>query len=199
MRIVIRIHKTFGHATNALRPLRHQNNNSTHHHRHYQHPPRAPSTNTLMAGNSQYSDTPSPCRRNHCPSRPKPCTKKACLAALTSRLERRLLAVTTQRNVLNPVLSNIKLIQHDIRHKCDRSALRSKATSQAHARFSDALNRSVEPARCACSSCAIERADRKIRLLVVQHAEARRWLDVLREYRWKYDMENCSTVGSVGR
>lgn len=187
MKVVIRIHKSIQHhATSALRLSR------TH------HPLKAKAS--IMGRSSNYSDTPSPCRRNHCPSRAKrPCSRISCQQALTSRLERRDLAINTNRNILNPVLSNIKLIQQDIRHKCDRSALRGRDVSLAYSRFSAAMDRTVEAVRCECKTCLIERQDRRIALLVAQHGEAKRWLEVLKKYRWKYDLDNCSMVARVGR
>lgn len=166
---------------------------------HSQKWPSHPLTRLTMPHSSQFSDIPSTCRRNHCTSRPSPCVQRSCRAALASRLDRRELTITTKKNVLNPVLSNIYLIIQDIRNKCDRSALRSKEITQAYSRYSDCMNRAAPRSRCSCQTCAIERADRKIELLAMQYLEAKRWLDALKKYRWKHDLDASSTTGSVGR
>jgi hypothetical protein len=52
--------------------------------------------------------------------------------------------------------------------------------------------------KCGCTSCAIERADRGVELLSLQHAEARRYLDALKRFRWQWDLEGLkkSSEGS---
>lgn len=47
--------------------------------------------------------------------------------------------------------------------------------------------------KCGCVSCAIERADRGVELLGLQHAEARRYLDALKKFRWRWDLEASKT------
>jgi hypothetical protein len=44
-------------------------------------------------------------------------------------------------------------------------------------------------AKCGCRSCAIGVANRRIELLGVQYAEARRYLDALKRFRWEWDLE----------
>ncbi|GAB7333147.1 hypothetical protein MBLNU13_g04810t1 [Cladosporium sp. NU13] len=129
----------------------------------------------MARGSAHFSDIPKPCRN-----------------ALASRLDRRELTITTKKNVLYPILDNIDLIKKDIRHRCDRSAWKGREITHAYARFASAMNQRVAPASCRCKMCAIERADRKIALLSAQHHEAKRWLDALRKYRWKYDLDASS-------
>ena len=158
-----------------------------------------PTIPTMARGSTHFSDIPKPCRGNHCPSRPNCCSRRSCRNALASRLDRRELTITTKKNVLYPVLDNIDLIKKDIRHRCDRSAWKGMEISQAYARFASAMNQTVAPASCRCKTCAIERADRKIDLLKAQHQEAKRWLDALRKYRWKHDLDASSVSANVGR
>lgn len=152
-----------------------------------------------MPRSTQFSDISSPCRRNHCTSRSKYCSQRSCRNALASRLDRRDLTITTKKNVLYPVLDNIEMIKKDIRHKCDRTAWKGREITSAYARFASAMNQTVPPSSCQCKTCLIERADRKIALLSTQHYEAKRWLDALRKYRWKYDLDASSVTASVGR
>jgi hypothetical protein len=165
-----------------------------------QWPHHTPATFPTMArGGSHFSDISKPCRRDHCTSRPKCCSSRSCRNALASRLGRRELTVITKKNVLYPVLDNIDLIKEDIRHRCDRSAWKGREITQAYSRFDSAMRQSVAPARCGCKTCAIERADRKIALLSAQHREAKRWLDALRRYRRKHDLDASSVAANVGR
>jgi hypothetical protein len=155
---------------------------------------------TMARGSAHFSDIPRPCKGNHCPSRgPNCCSRRSCRNALAARLDRRELTITTKKNVLYPVLDNIDLIKKDIRHRCDRSAWKGKEITHAYARFASVMNASVALASCRCKTCAIERADRKIALLSAQHHEAKRWLDALRKYRWKYDLDASSTSATVSR
>ena len=154
---------------------------------------------TMARGSTHFSDIAKACKGNHCPSRPNCCSRRSCRNALASRLDRRELTITTKKNVLYPVLDNIDLIKRDTRHRCDRSAWKGKEITHAYARFASVMNASVAPASCRCKTCAIERADRKIALLSAQHHEAKRWLDALRKYRWKYDLDASSTSATVSR
>lgn len=43
--------------------------------------------------------------------------------------------------------------------------------------------------RCGCASCGIERKDREIALVGLQCVEARRYLECLKRFRWKWDLE----------
>lgn len=148
---------------------------------------------------ASYSDIPSPCRRNHCPSQRVYCNQRSCRAALASRLDRREVTITTWRNTRNPVLDNIDLIRDDIRRYCDRSAWKGKEMTRASTRFATIMNCTLASPRCRCKTCAIERADRKIKLLAAQYSEAKRWLETLKKYRWQYDLDNISNIASVGR
>jgi hypothetical protein len=152
-----------------------------------------------MPQSVQFSDIASPCRRNHCTSRSHYCTHRSCQLALSSRLDRRELTITTKKNVLNPVLDNIDLIKKDIRHRCDRTAWKGVEITQAYARFAAAMDSTIAPSRCRCKTCSIERADRKIALLSKQYLEAKRWLEALRIYRRKHDLDASSASASVGR
>lgn len=164
----------------------------------WQQPPAFISFATMPS--ASYSDIPSPCGRNHCPSqRTYCCTNRSCRAALASRLDRRELTITTWRNVRNPVLDNIDLIRKDIRHNCDRSAWKGKEMTRASSRFATIMNCTLASPRCRCRACSIERADRKIKLLSAQYSEAKRWLETLKKYRWQYDLDNISNIASVGR
>jgi hypothetical protein len=154
-----------------------------------------------MPSSAKFSDIPSTCRRNHCPSCPKPCTARSCNAALSARLARRDLTITTKTNVLNPILDNIEFIKKDIRHKCDRSAWKGREITRAHERFAAAMGSgvSVQRGECRCKVCAIERRDAKIARLVMQYVEAKRWLDVLKKFRWRWDLDASSVAAGVGR
>lgn len=154
---------------------------------------------SMARGSAHFSDIPKPCRGDHCPSRSKCCSRRSCRNALASRLDRRELTITTKKNVLYPVLDNIDLIKKDIRHRCDRSAWKGREITHAYARFAAAMNQRIPPASCRCKTCAIERADRKIALLSWQHHEAKRWLDALKKYRWKYDLDALSSSATVSR
>lgn len=154
---------------------------------------------TMARGSAHFSDIAKPCRDNHCLSRSKCCSRRSCRNALASRLDRRELTITTKKNILYPVLDNIDLIKKDIRHRCDRSAWKGREITHAYDRFASTMNQRIAPASCRCKTCAIERADRKIALLTAQYREAKRWLDALRKYRWKYDLDASSRSATVSR
>ena len=144
-------------------------------------PLRKPTTTIMPPHSSQFSDISTPCaRKSHCPLRPPTCTRRHCLSALTSRLERRNLTLTTKTNSLNPVITNIRLLTQDIRAKCDRRAWHGREINGAYARYAEVMRRVVKSGRCGCVSCKIGLADRRIELLGVQYGEARRYLEALK-------------------
>ena len=144
----------------------------------------------MPAHSSQFSDISTPCaRKSHCPLRPPTCTRRHCLSALTSRLERRNLTLTTKTNSLNPVITNIRLLTQDIRAKCDRRAWHGREINGAYARYAEVMRRVVKTGRCGCVSCKIGLADRRIELLGVQYGEARRYLEALKRFRWEWNLE----------
>jgi len=139
---------------------------------------------------SQFSDISTPCaRKSHCPLRPPNCTRRHCISALTSRLERRHLTLTTKTNSLNPVVTNIRLQTQDIRQKCDRRAWHNREINSAYARYAEAMRRVVKSPRCGCVSCRIGFADQRIELLRKQYHEARKYSEVLERFRWEWDLE----------
>lgn len=146
--------------------------------------------NVMAPRSSQFSDISTPCpRRSHCPLHPPTCTRRHCISALTSRLERRHLTLTTKTNTLNPVMTNIRLQTQDIRTKCDRRSWHIREINGAYARYAEIMRRVVKSPRCGCVSCRIWLADRKIELLGLQYKEARRYSEVLERFRWEWDLE----------
>lgn len=152
-----------------------------------------------MARSSEFSDKLKTCNRNHCASRTRHCVRSTCREALAEKLHDRQVKHTTRENVLDDVLSNIRYIKQDIRNKCDRAALNSRDILQAAARFSSATKESTFRPWCSCKACQIDFEDRKIALLKFQHTEAKKWLEVLRKYRRRYDLDAISVALNVAR
>lgn len=183
MRVVIRIQKRLEHVGISLARL----------------PTKPRWLPPNMARSAQNVDATPACRRTHCRSRLRYCIRPSCVQAIASRLERRHVGINTHRNILNPVLDNIEFITEDIRHKCNCTAWKGKTMTRARSRYNSAMDRTIAPSPCSCKTCLIDRADRKIQLLSSQHTEARRYLDVLKQYRREHDLDAPSAAGSAGR
>jgi len=137
---------------------------------------------------------PAPCRKTHCWSRHHYCSRRDCHKELLDRLDRRQLKKNTQINQINALLSTIAERKRTIREACDLTRWHGREMQYARDTYEDIMATKIRPGRCNCVQCEIDHSDRMIEILRDKVKAAEKYLDVLRKYRNRYDLEDSSSV-----
>lgn len=70
---------------------------------------------------------------------------------------------------------------------------------QAAAAYEAIMATKIRAGSCMCVQCEIDESDRLIEILKQKVRAAEKYLDVLRKYRNRYDLEDSSTVRAAFR
>lgn len=142
---------------------------------------------------SSVSET-APCRKTHCWSRSRYCSRRDCHNELIARRDRRQLKKNTLLNQINTLLSTISERKRTIRATCDLAKWHGSEMRQATAAYEAIMATKIRAGGCTCVQCEIEQSDRMIEILKQKVKAAEKYLDVLRKYRNRYGLDDSSTV-----